>query len=129
MERLYQPTADGYCGDEDNGQTSAWYVFSALGIYPVCPATGEMAIGSPLFRKVTIKLPNGKSLELNAGLNSEKNVYIKEIILNGKVFTKNYFTLEQLQSGGTVNFKMSPDPNTKRGIRPTDFPYSLSQEK
>jgi predicted alpha-1,2-mannosidase len=129
MERLYQPTSDGYCGDEDNGQTSAWYVFSALGIYPVCPATGELAIGSPLFRKVILTLPDGKSLRLNAALNSEKNVYIKEITLNGKVFTKNYFTLEQLQKGGEVNFQMSPDPNTKRGIRAADFPYSLSGEK
>jgi len=129
MDRLYLPTADGYCGDEDNGQTSAWYVFSALGIYPVCPATGEMAIGSPLFRKMTIKLPNGKSLELNAGLNSDKNVYIKEIDLNGKIFTKNYFTLEQLQNGGAVNFQMSDKPNTKRGIHAADFPYSLSRDK
>jgi len=128
MERLYHPTPDGYCGDEDNGQTSAWYVFSALGFYPVCPVTGELAIGSPLFKKVKINFENGNTLELKADKNSSENVYLNGIRIDGKSYTKNYFTNSQLQGGGVVNFQMSPVPNRNRGINAIDFPYSLSQE-
>ena len=129
MDRLYKPTADGYCGDEDNGQTSAWYVFSALGFYPVCPVTGEFAIGSPLFRNVKIVLPNGKTLELNADGNSNKNVFLSRININGKSWSKNYFTRLQLQHGGVVHYQLSSKPNMERGTKEDDFPFSLSNEK
>ena len=126
MERLYHPTPDGYCGDEDNGQTSAWYLFSALGFYPVCPVTGEYAIGSPLFKNVTITLAGGKKLELLADQNSTENVYVKEIKLNGSPYTKNYFPNQLLQNGGVIRYEMASKPNIKRGVNLADFPYSFS---
>lgn len=129
MDRLYHPAPDGYCGDEDNGQTSAWYVFSALGFYPVCPVTGEFAIGSPLFRSIKIKLFNGKTLLLKAGNNSIENVYINNITWNGMRLNKNYFTLQQLQAGGIINYQMAAKPNKKRGISFSDMPYSLSNDE
>ncbi len=128
MERLYRPRPDGYCGDEDNGQTSAWYVFSALGFYPVCPVMGEYAIGSPLFRNMKITLPDGKTLQLKAEGNSGENVFINKIDVNGKPYDKNYFTLTQLRKGGVVNYTMTPVANHERGIQKSDFPYSLSDE-
>ena len=128
MERLYHPTPDGYCGDEDNGQTSAWYLFSALGFYPVCPVTGEYAIGSPLFKQVTITLAGGKKLELIADHNSTENVYVREIKLNGSTYTRNYFPHQLLQNGGVIRYGMASEPNIKRGVKQIDFPYSFSLE-
>ncbi len=129
MDKLYAATPDGYCGDEDNGQTSAWYVFSALGFYPVCPGSNQYIIGSPLFKSVKIELENGKEIKLVAENNSKDNRYISELKLNGKNFSKNYFTHETLMSGAEISFKMSPVPNKDRGIDRTDFPYSFSREK
>ncbi len=127
MDRLYHPTPDGYCGDEDNGQTSAWYVFSALGFYPVCPVTGEFAIGSPLFRNIKIKLFNGKTLFLKADNNNAENVYVNKVTINGVNLGKKYFTRQELQNGGTISYQMSARPNQKRGTSLSDFPYSLSK--
>ena len=92
MDRFYTPTPDGYCGDEDNGQTSAWYIFSALGFYPVCPASDEYVMGAPLFKKATIHLENGKTFEINAPENSADNIYIDNLKLNKKNYTRNYIT-------------------------------------
>ena len=128
MSRLYFPMPDGYCGDEDNGQTSAWYVFSALGMYPVNPAAGEYAIGSPLFRNVEITLPDGNILKISAPENSDGNVYVKEVKINGKKYSRNYFTVDQIRSGGEIFFEMSPEPNMKRGTAKKDWPYSFSNE-
>jgi predicted alpha-1,2-mannosidase len=129
MDKLYASTPDGYCGDEDNGQTSAWYVFSALGFYPVCPGSNEYIMGSPLFKSVKIKLDNGKEIAISAVNNSKENRYISEMKLNGKVYTKNYLTHEDLMKGAVINFTMSASPDKKRGIDKTDFPYSFSNEK
>ncbi|HEY4063075.1 MAG TPA: GH92 family glycosyl hydrolase [Puia sp.] len=126
MDRLYRPTADGYCGDEDNGQTSAWYVFSALGFYPVCPVTGEFAIGSPLFRRIDIHMPGGKEFVLKAEGNGPENVYLRSVRVQGMAYDKNYFTRVQLQRGGVIEYKMSERPDKTRGIRDADLPYSLS---
>lgn len=90
MTRLYFPTPDGYCGDEDNGQTSAWYVFTALGFYPVCPGSNQYVLGAPYFPKATITLENGKHIEIIAPQNSDKNRYIRKMSYNGKNYTKNY---------------------------------------
>jgi predicted alpha-1,2-mannosidase len=128
MERLYKPTPDGYCGDEDNGQTSAWYVFSALGFYPVCPASCEYAIGSPLFRKATVNLPSGKKIIISTSGNTPDNVYVKKLRLNGRAYSKNYLTHEQLVSGARIKVRMSAEPCYERGIREGDFPYSYSNE-
>ncbi|WP_430972303.1 GH92 family glycosyl hydrolase [Sunxiuqinia rutila] len=129
MDRLYTPNPDGYCGDEDNGQTSAWYVFSAMGFYPVAPATPEYVIGTPLFKKITVSLENGKTIEINAPENNQDNRYIQSIKLNGKTYSKNYFNYDELMKGATINFEMGAEPNKKRGTKKSDFPYSFSNEK
>lgn len=128
MNRMYHATPDGYCGDEDNGQTSAWYVFSSLGFYPVTPASDQYVIGAPLFKKVSIQLENGKSITINASSNSDQNRYIKEMKLNGKGYTKNWLSHAELMKGATLDFDMASTPNNKRGINKEDVPYSLSNE-
>lgn len=129
MDRLYTPTPDGYCGDEDNGQTSAWYVFSALGFYPVCPGTDQYVLGTPLFKKATVHFENGKTLEIKAPQNSCTNLYIKDMKVNGVEYSKNYVTHSLLQNGGVVDCVMSDTPNMERGIGMEDAPYSFSGEK
>ena len=126
MRKLYSPTPDGYCGDEDNGQTSAWYVFSALGFYPVCPGNGQYAIGSPLFKKAVLHLENGKQININAPNNSDQNVYVESLQIDQKPYTKNYFTIDEMKKGMTIIFRMSDQPNIRRGIHSEDFPYSFS---
>ena len=126
MNRMYTPGPDGYCGDEDNGQTSAWYVFSALGFYPVCPGTDQYIMGAPLFKKATLQMENGKTLTINAPENSSKNLYIKNMNFNGKPYTKNYVTHEDMHKGGEINIEMSNTPNKNRGVNKEDFPYSFS---
>ena len=126
MKRLYAPTPDGYPGDEDNGQTSAWYVLSALGFYPVTPTTGEYAIGSPLFRKVELAMPNGKTLTIAAPNNGPDTVYIKDMQINGRAHGKPWLTRDMLQRGGTVTFDMARTPNKRWGAAVEDAPYSMS---
>ncbi len=126
MNRMYTPGPDGYCGDEDNGQTSAWYVFSALGFYPVCPGTDQYIMGAPLFKKATLQMENGKTLVINAPENSDQNRYIKNMTFNGKPYSKNYLIQEELLRGGEINIEMSNTPNKTRGIKKEDYPYSFS---
>jgi predicted alpha-1,2-mannosidase len=128
MNRLYLPTPDGYCGDEDNGQTSAWYVFSALGFYSVCPGSGQYVLGAPLFRKATIHLENGKKIVINAPGNNAENIYIKSMKLNNQTYTKNWLSHETLMKGAVVDFEMTASPNHQRGTKKDDFPYSFSGE-
>ncbi len=127
MERMYTPTPDGYCGDEDNGQTSAWYVFSALGFYPVCPASNEYVLGSPLFERATVHLENGKRIVIDAGDNSTEKVYISKLKFNGKEYSHNYITHEALTSGAKIQMRMSSTPNLSRGTAGDDAPYSFSR--
>ncbi len=129
MNRMYTPGPDGYCGDEDNGQTSAWYVFSALGFYPVCPGTTQYVMGAPLFKKATLHFENGKSLVINAPANSAENFYIKSLKFNGQNYTKNYLDHNDLMKGAVLDIEMDDQPNKQRGIQTTDFPYSFSTEK
>ena len=126
MDKMYTPGPDGYCGDEDNGQTSAWYVFSALGFYPVAPGTTQYALGAPLFKKATIHFENGNTLEINAPNNSDKNLYIQSMTFNGKDYTKNYLDHNEMLKGGVISIQMGDQPNMKRGINPEDMPYSFS---
>ena len=128
MNRFYSATPDGYCGDEDNGQTSAWYVFSALGFYPVCPASDEYVMGTPLFEKATLHLENGKTFTITAKDNSHENFYIESAKLNSRRHTRNYITYDDIMSGGKLSFVMSSEPNTSRGTAPADRPYSFSRE-
>ena len=128
MTRLYFATPDGYCGDEDNGQTSAWYVFTALGFYPVCPGSNEYVLGAPYFKKTTITLENGKKLEISAPKNSDENRYIRSLNYNGKNYTKNYLNHFDLLKGGRLLFNMDNKPNMGRGVNESDYPYSFSRD-
>ena len=129
MDRMYTPGPDGYCGDEDNGQTSAWYVFSALGFYPVCPGTDEYVIGAPLFKKATLHFENGNNLVIDAQNNSKENLYIESLRVNGQESTRNYLKHADLLQGGTIEFKMGSQPNLNKGINDDDAPYSFSKMK
>ena len=129
MDRLYTPNPDGYCGDEDNGQTSAWYVFSALGFYPVCPTTDQYVMGSPLFNKATIHLENGKDVILDAQDNNKDNRYIYSIKKDNQIYNSNYLTHSDLLKGIHIEYLMSNKPNKERGTKDADAPYSFSLEK
>lgn len=129
MDKLYSAAPDGYCGDEDNGQTSAWYVFSALGFYPVCPGSDQYILGSPLFDRAVVHLENGKNIEINAKDNSKSNVYINKLSVNGAVSTLNYFSHDELMKGAKIDFEMSAQPNISRGTGKKDLPYSFSTKK
>jgi len=128
MDRLYTAQPDGYCGDEDNGQTSAWYVFSALGFYPVCPGTTQYVIGSPYFKKMQLHLENGNTITLNAPKNSEENRFINSISINGAPYSKTFFNHSDLLKGCNIVYNMSKEPNKQRGINEKDTPYSFTDE-
>ncbi len=127
MSRMYTPNPDGYCGDEDNGQTSAWYVLSSLGFYPVAPGTGEYILGSPQFKKAKIHLENGKTVEINAPSNSDENIYVNALAIDKTPTDKTYITHEQLWEGPVLDFDMSSTPNKLRGTAPESRPYSFSR--
>ena len=128
MDKLYNANPDGYCGDEDNGQTSAWYVFSAMGFYPVCPGSNQYVLGTPYFNKVTLHLENGNTMTIKAEGNSRSNRYIDSMTLNGKPYTKNYLTHADIMKGGSIVCAMSAEPNRSRGTQEADFPYSFTNE-
>lgn len=127
MDRMYNAQPDGYCGDEDNGQTSAWYVFSALGFYPVCPGTDQYVLGAPLFRQAVLHLENGKTVTIDAPANSKDNFYVGRLTVDGKDYQKNYLTHSQLLNGAQINFDMVAQPNKQRATAPEDAPYSYSR--
>ncbi|WP_312139173.1 GH92 family glycosyl hydrolase [Sphingobacterium sp.] len=127
MNRMYSPNPDGYCGDEDNGQTSAWYVFTAMGFYPVTPATDEYVLGSPIFDKVTISLNSGKKVIIETKNNSDQNRYIQSMKFNGKNYSKNFIKHSELMKGANLSFDMGAEPNKKRGVSRGDLPFSLSK--
>ena len=129
MNKLYKATPDGYCGDEDNGQTSAWYVFSAMGFYPVCPTSGQYVLGAPLFKKMTLNLENGKKVIINAPNNSDVNKYVSSFNYNGKPYKLNWLSHSALMQGAVINVGMSAVPNKIRGSKASDYPYSLSNDK
>ncbi len=140
MRRFYTPTPDGYCGDEDNGQTSAWYVFSAMGFYPVCPGSNQYVLGSPLFSRTTIRMADGKTVSITTEAQqpppqttkqpndqtTKQPVYIASILLNGHNWTKNYLEHETLCKGADLHLTLSSTPNKQRGTATADRPYSMS---
>jgi predicted alpha-1,2-mannosidase len=128
LDKLYNYTPDGYCGDEDNGQTSAWYVFSSLGFYPVTPGTDQYVFGSPLFSKAILNFENGKKLVIEAPGNSRENIYVQKIILNGRETGNNFIRQSDLNKGGKLIFRMGPEPEEKRGTKEEAYPYSMSRE-
>ena len=125
MDRLYTPNPDGYCGDEDNGQTSAWYVFSALGFYPVCPGSNQYVLGTPYFRDVKLHLENGNTL--NIGMQGD-GCYINRMTFNGGDYGHNFLNHFDLMKGGDIRFMMSQQPNRQRGTAAEDAPYSFSKD-
>ena len=127
MDKLYSAHADGYCGDEDNGQTSAWYVFSALGFYPVCPGTDQYVIGAPYMPYFDVRLENGNHIIVKAPDVSDKNRYVQSMKVNGKPYTKMYITHKMLTDGCTIEFVMGSKPNKKRGLSAADKPYSMTK--
>ncbi len=126
MDRMYRPGPGMYCGDEDNGQTSAWYVFSALGFYPVAPGTNQYVLGAPLFPKATLRLESGQTLSIEARNHGPANIYVQSLTLNGKPLSRTWIDHKELTAGGHLVFTMTSQPNLKRGIRPEDRPYSMS---
>ncbi|MDC1540424.1 GH92 family glycosyl hydrolase [Flavobacteriaceae bacterium] len=129
LTKLYTPTPDGYCGDEDNGQTSAWYVFSALGFYSVTPATDEFIIGSPLFKKATLNLRNGNTFTIKAKNNSKNNFYIQSARLNNSDYENSFIKCSDIQKGGLLEFEVSNTPNKSWGSKKQNAPFSLSLKK
>ena len=129
MQRMYNANPDGYCGDEDNGQTSAWYVFSAMGFYPVCPGAGEYVLGAPYFDEMTLHLENGRTVSIKSNDNTEDNCYVNSLTLNGKPYSKNYIKRSDLMQGAQFVYTMSAKPNYSRGTAESDAPYSFSKTK
>ena len=129
MQRMYNANPDGYCGDEDNGQTSAWYVFSAMGFYPVCPGAGEYVLGAPYFDEMTLHLENGRNVSIKANDNTDDNCYLNSLTLNGKPYSKNYIKRSDLMQGAQFVYNMSAKPNYSRGTTESDAPYSFSKTK
>ena len=127
--KLYSATPDGYCGDEDNGQTSAWYIFSSLGFYPVTPGVDQYVIGSPLFDKATITLENGNKFTITSNNNSSENYYIKSCSLNDKKYEDSFIKFDDIQNGGKIIFNLSDTPNEEWGSKSENAPYSLSRKK
>ena len=125
MDKLYTPAPDGYCGDEDNGQTSAWYVFSAMGFYPVCPGSGQYVLGTPYFKSMKLHLENGKDVDIQS---EGKGCYVDEMLLNGNSYQHNYLDMNSLMQGTQITYRLSEQPNLQRGTQEDDVPYSFSRK-
>ena len=126
MNKMYKNHIRGLGGNDDCGQMSAWYLFTAMGFYPVCPGTDQYVLGAPYVPYMKLALDNGKTMEIKADGVSDTNRYVKSVLLNGKPYTKTYITHDDLMAGGTLEFVMSSKPNKKRGIAASDKPYSLT---
>jgi predicted alpha-1,2-mannosidase len=128
MNRMYQNRIDGLCGNDDCGQMSAWYIFSAMGFYPVCPGSDQYVLGAPYFPYVKVKVGNNAYLEIKADNVSDEMRYVKSVKFNGKPYTKAYITYNDIKEGGELSFEMSSAPNKNRKYKNTEKPYSLSDE-
>lgn len=128
MNKMYKNNIDGLCGNDDCGQMSAWYIFTAMGFYPVCPGSDQYVLGAPYLPYLKINLNDGKYLEINAPKVSDKNRYVKSVKLNGKVYNKMYITHADIMNGGVLEFEMASVPNKKRGLAADTKPYSLSDD-
>ena len=126
LDSMYHDNPDGYAGNEDCGQMSAWAVWSMMGFYPANPANGEYVFGSPVFDEVTLKLPSNKRMVIKAKNNAKDHPYIQSIKLNGKPYAKTYIDHATLLKGGILEFVMGENPNKEWGIDPKDWPSSAS---
>jgi predicted alpha-1,2-mannosidase len=127
MNNLFDSTPEGISGNEDCGQMSAWYIFSSMGFYPVCPASLEYVIGKPGLKKAVINLAGGRTFTIIAHNLSDTNIYIQSATLNGRKYEKSYLRHEDIIRGGTLVFEMGPQPNKSWGSAPEDTPYSMSK--
>ena len=128
MDRMYRPVIDGLCGNDDCGQMSAWYIFTAMGFYPVCPGSDQYVLGAPYFPYMKVRVGEGRYLEIRAPKVSSKNRYVHGVRLNGKPWTKAYLTYSDLCGGGVLEFDMRPTPDKRRRFTGDERPYSLSRE-
>jgi predicted alpha-1,2-mannosidase len=126
MNEFYSNKIDGLIGNEDCGQMSAWYILSSMGLYQVNPMNGVFVFGSPLFDKVTIPLPGAKQFNIEASNNSDRNIYIQKVELNGKPYTKSYILYKDIMEGGTLKFYMGDKPEYNFGKKPEDRPATLN---
>ena len=126
MDRMYINDIDGLHGNDDCGQMSAWYIFTAMGFYPVCPGSDQYVLGAPYLPYVKLSLPNGNVLEIKAPKVSDRNRYVKKVRWNGQTYDKLYVCHKDLMQGGILEFDMSSSPNKSRGQKPESKPYSLS---
>ena len=126
MNSKYRNDIRGLGGNDDCGQMSAWYIFTALGFYPVCPGTDQYVLGAPYLPYARLDLPNGKAFEVKAPGVSDRNRYVKEVRLNGIPYSKLYITHADILAGGTLEFVMTSKPDKRRGLKPSDKPYSLT---
>ena len=124
LKNMYQAAPDGISGNEDCGQMSAWYVFSAMGFYPVFPASGAYVLGSPLMDKATISLPGDKSFVVETVNNSPENIYIQRVALNGRPYTKSYILHQDILKGGNLRITMGSKPNYQFGAAASSRPGS-----
>lgn len=127
MNKMYLNKPDGLCGNDDCGQMSAWYIFSAMGFYPVCPGSNQYIIGAPYLPYLQINLDNGKTLTIKADVGSDENKYIQSVSLNGKPINRAYITHDELIQGGELIFVMGKKSNKKWGVDAPEIPYSLSK--
>lgn len=128
MESLYLPTPAGLCGNEDCGQMSAWYVLSAMGVYPVCPGSGQWALGAPQFYAVRVHLPNGKHLRIEASANPANKPYVQAVFKNGQPYTKSYISYADWQQGGQWSFVMGAQPNKAFAKAEVERPNTAIEE-
>ena len=126
LHEMYAPTPEGIIGNEDCGQMSAWYVFSSLGFYPVCPGSNEFALTAPQFPKAVVRLANGRALTVTAD-NPRRSVYIASVTLDGKPIDRNYITYDELMQGGELHFALRPRPDYERGTDDAAAPHSLTR--
>ena len=126
LHEMYAPTPEGTIGNEDCGQMSAWYVFSSLGFYPVCPGSNEFALTAPQFPKAVVRLANGRALTVTAD-NPRRSVYIASVTLDGKPIDRNYITYDELMQGGELHFALRPRPDYERGTDDAAAPHSLTR--
>lgn len=127
MDNMYKNNIRGLSGNDDCGQMSAWYIFSAIGFYPVCPGTDEYVLGAPYIPYAKLTLPNGKTFEIKAPKVDSKHMYVKNVRLNGEKYDKMYIKHEDILKGGVLEFEMSRRPNKRRGLKSEDKPYSMTE--
>ena len=127
LDRMYRNDIDGLSGNDDCGQMSAWYIFSVMGFYPVCPGSGEYVLGAPYLPYLKVSLPNGRTLEIRAEGVDDDHRYVREMKVNGERWTKNYVTVDDIMQGGVWEFRMSSTPDRRRGTKPEARPYSLTE--